>query len=142
MSVVERITRQILPLLVVTVGIALLLEFYFVNTSEYYNAAEALMVCGILAPIIQLIGVALAKEEKRRVLLVACGSVVAVLSLLIITFGEYVVSYVFNYYPSISYYLELGYVVDAAAAIAASVIVIGIAFWSTRVNEKTVVDAA
>lgn len=120
---------------------ALLVDFYFVHTSEYYNAPAALMLCGILAPGIQQLGVLLGKEGKPKALPAFLDYVIAVFSVLVIMFGDDVTYNFYPNYPTVNYYFDPGPAITTTGSIIASIIVIGIAFWPTRVSEKTSVNA-
>ena len=127
-SVVERITRQILPLLIVAVGLSLLVERFFFNTSQLFNPDYAVLLCAVAAPAVQVIGVLLGKSRKHKAVFAALDVITIVLGVAIVKFGEYVAVDMLGI-PTVKYSFAPGTAINTTASLIASLVVIGIAVW-------------
>lgn len=112
---------NIIPILFVILAVFLLLDTYFIHTSSYENAAIALILSGILAPITQ--GIISIIMHKKKGLIIDLFLVTT--TFLIVWLGEYVASEVLNL-KLVSYLYDPGLLVHTIVTIIASIFVVGV----------------
>ncbi|MDR6938703.1 hypothetical protein [Arcanobacterium hippocoleae] len=129
MSVAERIGRQVLPLLLVSVGIGILCYRFWIDVAylEHVAASVALIFCGIFATSVQTIATLLFSKHRNKFLIAFLDAVIFAAAEFVLLQGEdiandldiTIVSY--DYYP--------GPIVDGTSACIAAAAVIALAFY-------------
>lgn len=124
---VEVIGRRVIPAALVALSLFLLLIRFFYNTSYLSGPTHALLLCGILAPVIQTITIAWKSKEPYKTKLVAIDCLTIIISYLASYWGELIADKVFHMVLTKWAYDGTPY--TTSVALIASVVVMTIAFW-------------
>ena len=126
-SVEKRKIIGFIPMVIACIGIVVLFDLYFLHTSSYSNQIIALILCCVIAPIIQCI----IEFSDRRNLKIIVGSVsLIVISLFVLFLGEYMVTNIFHA-PIVSYLYYPGMMINTVVSVIGAIYVI-IAFISQK----------
>ncbi|XCB29712.1 hypothetical protein RQN30_11125 [Arcanobacterium hippocoleae] len=129
MSVAERIGRQALPLLLVSVGIGILCYRLWIDEAylEYAAARIALIFCGIFATFMQTIATLLFSKHRNKFLITFLDAVIFIAAGLVLDHGNHIttdlgiVGITYNLYP--------GPIIDGTSACIAAIGVTALAFY-------------
>ena len=126
-SVEKRKIIGFIPMVIACIGIVVLFDLYFLHTSSYSNQIIALILCCVIAPIIQCI----IEFSDRRNLKIIVGSVsLIVISLFVLFLGEYMVTNIFHV-SIVSYLYYPGMMINTVVSVIGAIYVI-IAFISQK----------
>ncbi len=119
---------QLVPLLAVLVGLVILVYRFWWNTSALYAPFCALMACGVVAALIQLLVAMITTSQRSRKIIAIVDTTVIIITLLTIVFGEYICCDVLKL-PVISYAWSPGTQINTVATILAGAVVTLLVFW-------------
>lgn len=81
---------QLIPLIAVLAGLGILVYRFWLNTSALYAPFYALMACGVVGALIQLLVAITTTCLHRRKVIAIVDATVIIITLLTILFGEYI----------------------------------------------------
>lgn len=119
---------QLVPQLAVLAGLGILVYRFWWNTSALYAPYYALMACGVVAALFQLLAAIIATSLRCRKVIVIVDTVVIIMTLLTIVFGEYISCDVLKF-PTVSYAWSPGTQINTIATILAGAVVTLLMFW-------------
>lgn len=125
-----KIIRSI-PIVIACLGIVFLFDLYFINTSSYSNHVIALILCGVIAPIIQCI---IDFSDKRNLKLIVGNVSLIVIVLFVLFLGEYIAINIFHL-QIVSYLYYPGMMINTVVSIIGAIYVI-IAFSLSKVSNQ------
>ena len=105
---------QLVPLLAVLAGLVILVYRFWWNTSALYAPYYALMACGVVAALIQLLVAIITTSLHRRRVIAIVDAAVIIVTLLTIVFGEYIFCEVLKF-PVVSYAWSPGTQINTVA---------------------------
>lgn len=126
---------QLVPLLAVLVGLGILVYRFWWNTSALYAPYYALMACGVVAALFQLLAAIITTSLRRRKVIAIVDTVVIIVTLLIIGLGEYIFCDVLKF-PTVSYAWSPGAQINTIATILAGAVVTLLVFWEEHKTER------
>ena len=122
---------QLVPLLAVLAGLVILVYRFWWNTSALYAPYYALMACGVVAALIQLLVAIITTSLHRRRVIAIVDAAVIIVTLLTIVFGEYIFCEVLKF-PVVSYAWSPGTQINTVATILVGAVVTLLVFWEER----------
>ena len=122
---------QLIPLIAVLAGLGILFYRFWLNTSALYAPFYALMACGVVGALIQLLVAITTTCLYRRKVIAIVDATVIIITLLIILFGDYIVCSVLKL-PVVSYAWSPGTQINTVATILSGAVVTLLAFWEQR----------
>lgn len=120
---------QLVPLLAVLAGLVILVYRFWWNT--LYAPYYALMACGVVAALIQLLVAIITTSLHRRRVIAIVDAAVIIVTLLTIVFGEYIFCEVLKF-PVVSYAWSPGTQINTVATILVGAVVTLLVFWEER----------
>lgn len=126
---------QLVPLLAVLAGLVILVYRFWWNTSALYAPYYALMACGVVAALFQLLAAIITTSLRRRKVIAIVDTVVIIITLLTIIFGEYIACDVLKL-PVVSYAWSPGTQINTIATILAGAVVTLLVFWEEHKTER------
>lgn len=122
---------RFIPIVIVCLGLAFLFDLYYIDTSSYTNHGIALILCGVIAPIIQCI---INFTYKRNWKLIVGNIFLIVIEFFVLFLGEYISDNIFHL-RMVSYLHYPGMMINTVMSIIGAIYVI-IAFSLSRVFNK------
>ena len=119
---------RLVPLLSVLAGLVILVYRFWWNTSALYAPFCALMACGVVAAFIQLLVAMITTSQRCRKVIAIVDTVVIIMTLLTIVFGEYIACDVLKF-PVVSYAWSPGTQINTVVTILAGAVVTLLVFW-------------
>ncbi|WP_237563057.1 hypothetical protein [Arcanobacterium urinimassiliense] len=135
MSAAKGNRLKLAPLPAVLVGLGILVYRFWWNTSALYAPFYALMACGVVAALIQLLVAITTTPLHRRKVIAIVDTTVIIMTLLTIFFGEYIACNVLKL-PTISYAWSPGTQINTVATILAGAVVTLLVFWDQRKTRR------
>lgn len=126
---------RLVPLLAVLAGLVILVYRFWWNTSALYAPYYALMACGVVAALIQLLVAIITTSLHRRRVIAIVDAAVIIVTLLTIVFGEYIACDVLKL-PVVSYAWSPGTQINTIATILAGAVVTLLVFWEEHKTER------
>lgn len=126
---------RLVPLLAVLAGLVILVYRFWWNTSALYAPYYALMACGVVAALFQLLAAIITTSLRRRKVIAIVDTVVIIVTLLIIGLGEYIFCDVLKF-PTVSYAWSPGAQINTIATILAGAVVTLLVFWEEHKTER------
>lgn len=120
MSVKKIVWYRYAYLLLLFLGVLLLLDAHFLHQSSYDNIAVSAIICGMLVPLLQI--VSLISAKKNKVIILINGGY-ALITLLCLCFGEFVITEVFHR-PVVTYLYDPGGMIHTILAIGGVLLVL------------------
>lgn len=133
-SKVGRAIFRLLALLALCGGVFFLYDAFFINTSLYGRIANALILCGLIAPTALLIDLSIFEKRLRRPLL-AMLSFTGTFSCVALMFGEKILVDWFGI-PTVKYIFYPGGPLNAITAACSTAIVLG-CYLAIQFGKKT-----
>lgn len=120
-----------LPLIAVLAGLGILFYRFWLNTSALYAPFYALMACGVVGALIQLLVAITTTWLHRRKVIAIVDATVIIITLLTILFGEYIACNVLKL-SVISYAWSPGTHINTVATILSGAVVTLLVFCEQR----------
>ena len=131
MSAAKGNRLKLAPLPAVLVGLGILVYRFRWNTSALHAPYYALMACGVVGALIQLLVAITTTCLHRRKVIAIVDATVIIMTLLTIVFGEYIACDVLKL-PTVSYAWSPGTQINTVAAILAGAVVTLLVFREQR----------
>ena len=122
---------RFIPIVIACLGLIFLFDLYFINTSSYSNHVIALILCGVIAPIVQC---TLDFSGKRNLKLMIGNVLLIVIALFVLLFGEYIATNIFHI-QFVSYLYYPGTMINTVVSIIGAIYVI-IAFFIKSIRSS------
>lgn len=122
---------QLIPLIAVLAGLGILVYRFWFNTSALYAPFYALMACGVVGALIQLLVAITTTCLYRRKVIAIVDATVIIITLLTIIFGEYIACNVLKL-SVISYAWSPGTQINTVATILSGAVVTLLVFCEQR----------
>lgn len=122
---------QLIPLIAVLAGLGVLVYRFWLNTSALYAPFYALMACGVVGALIQLLVAITTTCLHRRKVIAIVDATVIIITLLTIIFGEYIACNVLKL-SVISYAWSPGTQINTVSTILSGAVVTLLVFCEQR----------
>ena len=122
---------QLIPLIAVLAGLGILVYRFWLNTSALYAPFYALMACGVVGALIQLLVAITTTCLYRRKVIAIVDATVIIITLLTILFGEYIACNVLKL-SVISYAWSPGTQINTVSTILSGAVVTLLVFCEQR----------
>ena len=122
---------QLIPLIAVLAGLGILVYRFWLNTSALYAPFYALMACGVVGALIQLLVAITTTCLYRRKVIAIVDATLIIITLLTILFGEYIACNVLKL-SVISYAWSPGTHINTVATILSGAVVTLLVFCEQR----------
>lgn len=122
---------RLIPVVIACIGIVVLFDLYFINTSSYSNHIIALILCGVIAPIIQCI---IDFSDKRDLKMIVGDVALIVVSLFVLFLGKYIAINILHL-QFVSYLYYPGMMINTVVSIIGAIYVI-LAFSLPKVSKQ------